>query len=128
MSGTSSLGLLMSRTPLATEKESAKEAGQVGASSRPKTNIDEALKVPKTRYSLPGLFPARVVEIHDPKAMDSESGKASAEVIKSMFEKGLTSLTSQDLNKSISLFFTRDDVVGIKVTRRGPISSAPAWK
>jgi len=36
---------------------------------RPKTNVDEALKVPRTKHSLPGPFPGRVVEVHDPKCL-----------------------------------------------------------
>ena len=36
---------------------------------KPKTNIDDALKVPRTKWSLPGPFPGRVVEVHDAAAM-----------------------------------------------------------
>ncbi|RFT16785.1 MAG: hypothetical protein OP8BY_1398 [Candidatus Saccharicenans subterraneus] len=119
MSGTAGLGLLMSRTLLSAEQEQAAQTGQVAVPARPATNIDEALNVPRTRYSLPGLFPGRVVEVHDPRAMDAETGKASAELVKAMFEGGIINLTGQNLKKSFDLFFTRDDVVGIKVNPVG---------
>ncbi len=119
MSGTASLGLLMSRSLLSAEKEAATQSGQAATPARPATNIEDALKVPRTKYSLPGLFPGRVVEVHDPKAMNGETNKPSAEVVKGMFEKGLTSLTGQNLKKSFGLFFDKNDVVGIKVNPVG---------
>jgi hypothetical protein len=85
---------------------------------RPQTNIEEALKVPKTRWSLPGPFPGRVVEVHDPAAMPE--GRVDAAVIKAMFEKGMRELTGESLKRSFALFFTRKDVVGLKVNPVGP--------
>jgi len=85
---------------------------------KPKTNIDEALKVPKTKWSLPGPFPGRVVEVHDPAAMPE--GQVNAAVVKAMFEKGITELTGKSLTKSFGLFFTKKDVVGLKVNPVGP--------
>ncbi|MCX6579092.1 MAG: DUF362 domain-containing protein [Candidatus Aminicenantes bacterium] len=85
---------------------------------RPKTNIDDVLKVPRTQYSLPGPFPGRVVEINDPKAM-TEKG-VSADVVKAMIEKGITTLTGKSMKESFALFFKPDDVVGIKVNPVGP--------
>ncbi len=118
MSGTAGLGLIMSRSLLSAEKEAA-QGGQAATPARPATNIEEALKVPRTKYSLPGLFPGRVIEVHDPKAMDSERNKPSADVIKGMFEKGITTLTGKNLKKSFELFFDKKDVVGIKVNPVG---------
>ncbi len=84
---------------------------------RAKTNIDDALKAPRTKYALPGLFPGRVIETHDNKAMIDE--KPNAEVIKTMFEKGLQSLTGKNMSESFDLFFDENDVVGIKVNPVG---------
>ncbi|HLP46336.1 MAG TPA: DUF362 domain-containing protein [Candidatus Kapabacteria bacterium] len=84
---------------------------------KPSTNIDEALKVPRTPYSLPGFFPGRVVEINDPQAM-TEKGVA-ADVVKNMIEKGITSLTGKTMAESFALFFKPTDVVGIKVNPVG---------
>jgi hypothetical protein len=85
---------------------------------RIKTNIDEALKVPKTPLSLPGLFPGSVVEIHNPAAMTEN--KVDAAIVKQMVEKGITTLTGKTMPESFGLFFKKDDVVGIKVNPVGP--------
>ncbi|MGD0782669.1 MAG: hypothetical protein ABSA30_07405, partial [Candidatus Aminicenantales bacterium] len=85
---------------------------------RPKTNIEDALKIPKTKWSLPGPFPGRVIEVADDKAMPG--GKPDAAVIKTMFEKGLRELTGKDLRASFKLFFETGDVVGLKVNPVGP--------
>jgi len=85
---------------------------------RPKTNVEDALKVPRTARSLPGPFPGRVVEINDPRSLPE--GKPDGKVIAGMFEKGVTQLTGQSLKDSFGLFFTKDDVVGLKVNPVGP--------
>jgi hypothetical protein len=85
---------------------------------RPKTNIEDALKVPRTAHSLPGPFPGKVVEVNDPKAMPD--GKPDAKVIGAMFEKGLARLTDKTLPASFGLFFAKNDMVGIKVNPVGP--------
>jgi len=54
---------------------------------KPKTNIDEALKIPRTKHSLPGPFPGKVIKVHNPNAM-TEKGPV-ADVIFEMFDKGL---------------------------------------
>jgi len=85
---------------------------------RPKTNIEDALKIPKTKYSLPGLFPGKVVQVSDDKAMPG--GLPEAAVIKAMVGEGIAALTGKDLKDSFNLFFKKDDVVGIKVNPVGP--------
>ncbi len=85
---------------------------------RPKTNIDEALKLPRTPRSLPGPFPGRVVEIHDPAA--AKDGKANAAAVSAMIRRGIEGLTGLGLEKSFALFFKPNDVVGIKVNPVGP--------
>ena len=85
---------------------------------RPKTNIEDALKVPRTKYSLPGLFPGRVVQAINEEAMPD--GRPDASVIKGMIRDGITGLTGQNLKASFGLFFTKDDIVGLKVNPVGP--------
>jgi hypothetical protein len=85
--------------------------------AKPKTNIDAAMAIPRTEHSLPGPHPGRVVEVHDPKSLADD--KPVAEVVASMFEKGLTKLTQEDLAASFNSLFTPDDVVGIKVNPVG---------
>ncbi|NIM12455.1 MAG: DUF362 domain-containing protein [Candidatus Aminicenantes bacterium] len=95
----------------------AEEAKKQVPPPRCKTNINDALNVPKTRYSLPGLFPGRVIEVHDAGAMTEN--KVNAAVIKKMMEKGITTLTSKNLKESFGLFFKKNDVVGLKVNPVG---------
>jgi hypothetical protein len=85
--------------------------------SRPKTNLDEAMKAPRKKLSLPGPFPGRVVEVRNEKAMPD--GKPDAEVIGAMFLAGLAKLTGKSPEKSFPLFFSKQDVVGIKVNPVG---------
>jgi hypothetical protein len=112
-SGAASLGLLLERTLRAAEVHQT----QTPQPLRPKTNIEEALKVPKTKHSLPGPFPGNVVEVYNERAMENE--KPVPDVIKGMFEKGMTELTGKNLKESFGLFFSRNDVVGIKVNPVG---------
>jgi hypothetical protein len=85
---------------------------------RPETNLDEALKIPKTKHSLPGPFPGKVVEVHNAKALVDD--KSNADIVKEMIEKGITNLTGKSSEESFNLFFEKDDVVGIKVNPVGP--------
>lgn len=115
-------GLVMTgRSLLAAQQQTQGQqpaAKPAGPPPRPKSNIEDALKVPKTKWSLPGPFPGRVVEVHDPAAMPE--GKVDGAVVKAMFEKGIRGLTGKDLEKSFGLFFTKSDVVGLKVNPVGP--------
>jgi hypothetical protein len=47
-------------------------------------------------------------------------GKVDAAVVKAMVEKGIRGLTGKSLKKSFGLFFTKKDVVGLKVNPVGP--------
>ena len=82
------------------------------------TNLADFLKVPRTRLSLPGLFPGRVVKVTDARVLRDE--KVDAKVAAEMVERGIRTLTGKSLKESFGLFFTRDDVVGIKVNPVGP--------
>ena len=99
-------------------EDSGQTVPQKPAPPRPKTNIEDALKIPRTKYSLPGLHPGAVVEARDPKAMPE--GRPNAAVIEAMVRDGLQALTGTDLKKSFALFFTPEDIVGIKVNPVGP--------
>lgn len=96
----------------------AAEKEKTAPPPKPKTNVGDALKVPRTKHSLPGPFPGKVVEVTDPKAMVND--KVSADAVHSMFEKGIRNLTGKDMKESFGLFFDKADVVGIKVNPVGP--------
>jgi hypothetical protein len=82
------------------------------------TNIDEFLKVPKTKHSLPGPFPGRVIKVTDAKSLQED--RLNGKVIASMFEKGITQLTGKNMKDSFGLFFTKSDIIGLKVNPVGP--------
>ncbi len=117
----------------------AHESGQAASAvktppSRPKTNIEDALKIPRTKFSLPGLRPGRVVEVHDTAAMPA--GKPDPAAVRAMFENGLAALTGKNPAESFELFFSKDDIVGLKVnpvgaglisTRLELVDAVAAW-
>jgi len=110
--GTAGAGVL-----LGTPHLWAQQASRPSPPPKPKTNIDNAMKVARTKYSLPGLFPGKVVHVEDAAAM--VDGRAVASVVERMFLRGLQELTGQDPTRSFRLLFTKDDVVGIKVNPVG---------
>jgi len=89
------------------------------------TNIADFLKVPKTPHSLPGPFPGKVVKVTDPRSLVDE--KIDGKVVAEMVERGIRTLTGTTMEKSFRMFFTPDDVVGLKVNPVGPplISTKP---
>ncbi len=104
-------GLLLGTPALwAEEKDSKPE--------KPATNVKDALEIPKGPHALPGPFPGKVVKVSDEAAMPE--GEPNADVIRDMMQKGITALTGKNLTESYNLFFSKDDVVGIKVNPVGP--------
>jgi len=102
-------------------RKPARLSGQTTAlqkPEKPKTNIDEAMAAGRTKLSLPGPFPGRVVEIHNPQAMVND--KPVPETVNAMFLQGLTALFGVSSRKSFKLLFDKKDVVGIKVNPVGP--------
>ncbi|MCU0286441.1 MAG: DUF362 domain-containing protein [Acidobacteria bacterium] len=84
---------------------------------KPKTNIDSVLNVPRTKYSLPGLFPGKVVQAEDAGVLTG-NGPAPL-VVKKMFAQGIEKLTGKKIDDSFRLFFNHDDIIGIKVNPMG---------
>jgi len=105
-------GLLLGKPPLF-----GQEAVKPAPPAKPKTNIDEAMAVPRTKHSLPGLFPGKVVAVKDERAMNEQG--VNGKVVASMFEKGIQALTGKSPAKSFKLFFDKSDIVGIKVNPVG---------
>ena len=86
--------------------------------AEPETNVADFLKVPRGPHALPGPFPGKVVKVSSPRCLvdDKVDGKAVGE----MFEAGIASLTGKKPKEAFRLFFTKDDVVGLKVNPVGP--------
>jgi len=114
ISGSSLLGagLLLGKPPVF-----GQETAKPTPPAKPKTNIDEAMAVPRTKHSLPGLFPGKVVAVKDNRAMNE--GGVNGKVVASMFENGIQALTGKSPAKSFKLFFDKNDIVGIKVNPVG---------
>ncbi len=86
--------------------------------AKPKTNVADVLYIPRTKHSLPGPFPGKVVEVSNEKVL--VNSKPVPSLVQEMVQKGITQLTGINLKRSFDLFFTQDDVIGIKVNPVGP--------
>ncbi len=105
-------GLFLGRPPLWGQEGSKPEPP-----APPKTNIDQALAAPRTKNSLPGPFPGKVVAVQDDQAMNERG--VNGKVVASMFAKGIRALTGKSPAKSFKIFFDKKDIVGIKVNPVG---------
>lgn len=80
----------------------------------PGTNINDAAKQPRNKYSMPGLYPGRVVKVDNSKAIvDNEIVESEAY---SMISKGMLSLTGEKRLKKAWLHFVKSgEKIGLKV-------------
>src|SRR5690606_15308830 len=72
--------------------------GQQQPAQAPETNIADFLKAVKTKHSLPGPFPGKVVEIKNPACLVND--KFDQAVVNKMVENGITRLTGADFKQS----------------------------
>lgn len=81
---------------------------------KPATNISDALKIPRNEFSLPGRYPARVVNVYHPGAVVNNKPDLSAAY--QMLKKGMLELTGAEALKAAWLqFVSPEDVIGLKV-------------
>lgn len=81
---------------------------------KPKTNIDEALKHPRNRHSLPGKFPGKVVQALHGGAV--RNGAFQEPVIEKMLSESLLHLTgAKDVRDAWREFVNPDEVIALKV-------------
>ena len=95
-----------------------KPADQVPKPTAPpppiKTNIDEIKAIPRTKESLPGRYPGRVIKLETPGG--SVSGKINAVRAREAVNRGMAELTgTKQVYKAWKQFVSAKDVVGIKV-------------
>ncbi len=84
------------------------------SADKPATNIDDALKAPRTADSMPGKYPGRVIEAYNAKA--AVNGKPDLSAIQSMVERCMLELTgAPSLKEAWLQFVTPQDVIGLKV-------------
>lgn len=69
---------------------------------------------------MPGPYPAQVVAVTAPKVIEESSEVVDAGVVREMMARGLAALTGDSrVEDAWRRFFTKDDVVGIKVNCSG---------
>jgi hypothetical protein len=76
---------------------------------------------PQPKYSMPGRYRGRVVEVRHPAAVSSNHAVNPA-VVSDMIDTGMATLTGTDPRDVLAAwgqFFNKDDVVGIKVNPVG---------
>jgi uncharacterized protein (DUF362 family) len=76
-------------------------------------------EVPRPEFAMPGPFPGRVVEVHNPHAVRPDS-TIHAPAVQKMMRRGMCALTgADDATEAWRRLFHRGDVVGIKVNPVG---------
>ncbi len=101
--------------------KAAESTGFLAQEVKPETNIKDALSVPRTKNSMPGLYPGKVVKcMHDKPVVD---GIPSEESAYKMLREGMLSLTNQkSLKKAWRKFVSPKDIIGLKVN---PVAGKP---
>ncbi len=85
---------------------------------KPATNIDTAMKAPRTEFSMPGKYPGQVVEVFHGKSV--VNNKPDLPAVERMLERGLLALTgASSIAAAWREFVSPEDVIGLKVN---PIS------
>ncbi|MDP3398660.1 MAG: DUF362 domain-containing protein [Bacteroidales bacterium] len=80
----------------------------------PETNIADAVKIPRTKNSMPGLYPGKVVKVTDPGSVID--GKPQEDVAYHMLKTAMLSLTGEkSLKKAWRKFVSPKDIIGLKV-------------
>lgn len=80
----------------------------------PETNIADAVKIPRTKNSMPGLYPGKVVKITDPASVIE--GKPQEDAAYNMLKKAMLSLTGEkNLKKAWRKIVSPKDIIGLKV-------------
>lgn len=78
------------------------------------TNLEDALKVPRTANSMPGKYPGKVVKVVDDNSV--VDGEPSEERAYRMIASAMLSLTGEkNLKKAWRQFVSPKDVIGLKV-------------
>ncbi len=82
--------------------------------AKPQTNINDALKYPRTDTSMPGKFPGSVVQVNNSNSV--VDNKVNYEAAYNMISKGMLELTGKDNLKDAWLMFVNpSEKIGLKV-------------
>ncbi|MBD3223102.1 MAG: DUF362 domain-containing protein [Caldithrix sp.] len=111
-SGALSAGALLGQPTLwADDRKKAKKP------AKPKTNVKEALQQPVGRLALPGVAPGKVVEVENSAVKKNDA--IDKPVLNEMFLSGLQALTAKNAQQYAARWFTKGDIIGIKVNPVG---------
>ena len=81
---------------------------------KPATNINDALQYPRNKYSMPGMFPGKVIKVvSDKSIVDDEPVQEAAYEMISMGMCELMEVPSP--KKALKLLFNKRDRIGLKV-------------
>lgn len=107
-----SLGALMAPSPL------KNVLAQAQANEKPATNIADALKFSKTQNSMPGRFPARVVQVINEKSVVDE--KPVKSLVYDMLSESMLQLTgAATLAEAWLMFVQPHEKIGLKLNPIG---------
>jgi len=85
---------------------------------KPETNLEKAKAFPRTKDSMPGKYPGKVVKVNHPGSI--QNGRPSEPVAYEMVKSAMLQLTGEkDLKKAWLQFVGPEDVIGIKVNPIG---------
>jgi len=93
-------------------------APEVLTDTKPETNVETAKNILRTKDSMPGKYPGKVVKInHQESVVD---GKPSEPAAYDMLKASMLALTGEtDIKKAWLQFVSTDDIIGIKVNPIG---------
>jgi uncharacterized protein (DUF362 family) len=85
---------------------------------KPATNIEEALKIPRTQTSMPGRYPGKVIKAVNPDSVVNDAPVES--VAYEMLRKSMLLLTGeQSIQGAWKQFVNPDEIIGLKVNPIG---------
>ncbi len=94
--------------------KAADSVATFGANPKPDTNIEYAKSFPRTKTSMPGIYPAKVVKATHPECV--KDGVPIEEAAFEMLKGGMLALTGErSLKKAWRKFVGPKDIIGLKV-------------
>ncbi|MBN2274652.1 MAG: DUF362 domain-containing protein [Bacteroidales bacterium] len=81
---------------------------------KPATNISDAAKIPRNEWSMPGIYPGKVIRVNNTQSVINDDPVEQEAYL--MIKKALLELTGQkDLEKAWSTFVSPGERIGLKV-------------
>ena len=83
-------------------------------SEKPKTNVKDISKYPRTENSMPGKYPGKVVKVYHENCMTDNQPKMEA--AREMLKEGMLNLTGKkNIKKAWREFISPNEIIGLKV-------------